>query len=163
MNLGDIKKVHIVGIKGSGLSTLAAALVSRGIEVTGSDMQLAGHDASNVPQDIDCLVYTVAVGDENPEIIKAKELGIPTYSYPEMLGFISKNMFTIAVSGTHGKTTTTNMIGKILTDAGLQPLVIAGAPLQGGAYMFGQGKYFVVEACEFKRSFLQIHPDIAII
>lgn len=163
MDWKNIKKVHMVGIKGSGLSALAAAFRSRNIEVTGSDSQIGGHKAENVPENIDCLVYTVATDANNPEILRAKELGIPLYSYPEILGLISKNMKTIAVAGTHGKTTTTNMIGKILTDTGFSPLVISGAPLQDGRYMFGQGQYFVVEACEYKRSFLNIIPDIIVI
>lgn len=163
MDWENIKKVHMVGIKGSGLSTLAAAFRSRDIKVTGSDSQIGGHKAENVPESADCMIYTVAIDMNNPEILRAKELGIPLYSYPEMLGLISKNMKTIAVAGTHGKTTTTNMIGKILTDNGFSPLVIAGASLQDGSYMFGQGQYFVVEACEYKRSFLNIIPDIIVI
>lgn len=158
--MNDLKKVHLVGIKGSGLSALAKAFESKGIQVSGSD---GDHKKENVPQDTECLIYTVAAKEDNPEILYAKELGIEVFSYPEMLGIISKQMFTIAVAGTHGKTTTTNMIGKILTDSGLDPLVIAGAPLQTGDNMNGRGNYFVVEACEYRRSFLNIHPDIAVI
>jgi len=164
MKIDNLKKVHLVGILGSGLSALAKAFKSRGIEVSGSDIALSGHEKENVPKDVNCLVYTVAAHLDNPEIQYAKELGIPVFSYPEMLGYISKNLFTIAIAGTHGKTTTTNMIGKILTDAGLDPLVIAGGAMQNGNNsMYGKGKYFVVEACEYRRSFLNLRPDIAII
>jgi UDP-N-acetylmuramate--alanine ligase len=163
MNINSFKKVHMVGIKGSGLSSLANVFRSRGIEVTGSDMQLSGHRKENVSIEADCLVCTVAVTADNPEIAYAKEKGIPVFSYPEMLGLISETLFTVAIAGTHGKTTTTNMVGKILTDAGLAPLVIAGGAMQDRKSMCGNGKYFVVEACEYRRSFLNIHPDIAII
>src|SRR3989344_4373872 len=138
MNINVLKKVHMVGIMGAGLSSLAKALESRGIEVTGSDTSLSGHNKANVPKDADCLVYTVAASPDNQEIQYAKELGIPVFSYPEMLGLISQNLFTIAIAGTHGKTTTTNMVGKILTDAGLEPLVIAGGAMQDGSDMHGK-------------------------
>ncbi|MEK7062815.1 MAG: Mur ligase family protein, partial [Patescibacteria group bacterium] len=163
IDINNFKKVHLVGVQGSGLSSLAKAFESRGIMVSGSDTNLVGHKKENVPNNADCLIYTVAAEANNPEILRAKELRIPTFSYPEILGQISQTLFTIAIAGTHGKTTTTNMIGKILTDMDLDPLVIAGSPMQDGRDMYGKGKYFVVEACEYKRSFLNIHPDIAII
>src|SRR3989344_2355278 len=127
MFLDNLKKVHIVGIKGSGLSTLAKAFIARGIEVSGSDLELGGHKAENVPPHIDALIYTVAAHNSNPEMEVARKKNIPTYSYPEMLGAISRELVTIAVAGTHGKTTTANMIGKILFDAELDPLVISGS------------------------------------
>lgn len=165
IDLQSLKKVHLVGIRGSGMSALAKALTSRGIEVTGSDIQISGHKAENVPEDIDCLIYTVAADNSNPEILRARESQIKTLSYPEFLGELSKNMYTIAVSGTHGKTTTANMIGKILKDAGLRPLVIVGASLQNEDYGVDESgeKYLVIEACEYRRSFLHIYPDIIVI
>src|SRR6185369_2925014 len=99
---------------------------------------------------------------------KAKELGIKTLTYPQFVGEISKNKFTIAVSGTHGKTTTTAMIAKILIDAGLDPTVIVGSLIKTSAvertnFVQGKSKYLLIEACEFKRSFLQYHPQILVI
>ena len=111
------------------------------------------------------IVYTPAVDFENPELKKGKKLNIPTLSYPEMLGLISKNKYTIAVSGAHGKTTTTAMIGKILMDAKLDPTIIVGSLLkdQKSNFVAGKGDYFVVEACEYKKSFLNINPKIIVI
>src|SRR6185295_15472488 len=164
LDFKKIKKAHFVGIKGSGLSALARTFLLMGIGVSGSDLSLTGHDAQNVPIDADVLIYTIAAAEENPEILRAKELGIPCFSYPEALGLISESYFTIAVAGTHGKTTTTNMVGKILQDAELAPLVIAGAEMQDGDSVLEPGdKYFVVEACEYRRSFLNISPDIIVI
>jgi len=138
-----------------------------------------GHSAENVGNDTDLVVYTPAVNADNPELQKAKKLNIPALSYPEILGMISKDKYTIAVSGAHGKTTTTAMIGKILIDAGLDPTIIVGSLLKdsnppssrfqrnyggrGSNFVAGKSKYFVVEACEYKKSFLNLNPKIIII
>ncbi|KKP90244.1 MAG: UDP-N-acetylmuramate-L-alanine ligase, partial [Parcubacteria group bacterium GW2011_GWA2_36_10] len=124
-----------------------------------------GHSADNVAEDTDLIVYTPAITDDNPEIKKIAELGIPALSYPEMLGLISKNKYTIAVSGAHGKTTTTAMIAKILIDAKKDPTVIVGSLLkdQKSNFLAGKSDYFVVEACEYKKSFLNLNPKIIVI
>ena len=116
-----------MGIGGIGVSAIARMMLAEGKIVSGSDSSdslitkeleklgakiFLGHNAKNVADDVDLIVYTPAVDFENPELKKANELNIPTLSYPEMLGLISKDKFTIAVSGAHGKTTTTAMIGK---------------------------------------------------
>ena len=176
----DIKKVHCVGIGGIGVSALARFMLHAGKEVTGSDRSvtdlitkleeegvkfLGDHLAGNITDDIDLVVYSPAITTENPELATAKAKGIKMLSYPEVLGEISKVMFTITVSGTHGKTTTTSMIADVLTEAGLSPTVIVGSIMKkfGSNFVAGKGSIFVVEACEYRDSFLSLHPDIAVI
>lgn len=181
--LHNAKKVHFIGIGGIGMSAIARMLLAEGKKVTGSDLSSSeitealeklgtsifySQDSKNISDDVDLVMYTVAINENNPELKTARERGIPVLSYPEVLGLISQHKFTIAVSGTHGKTTTTAMIGKVLIDAGLDPTIIVGSLLkdaQGNQTNFVSGKseYLVVEACEFKRSFLQINPKIIVI
>ena len=176
-------KVHLVGIGGIGVSALARMFLGEGPPaggVSGSDRdpspiteELArlgvkiffGHRAENLPPDADLVIYTIAVPPDNPELLAAKRLGIKTLSYPEALGEISARKFTIAVAGTHGKTTTTAMLAKIFIDAGLDPTVIVGSilPTQKSNFIFGRSKYFIVEACEYRRSFLNLSPRILVI
>ncbi|MDE2218049.1 MAG: UDP-N-acetylmuramate--L-alanine ligase [Patescibacteria group bacterium] len=180
IDLAKIKKAHFVGIGGIGVSAIARMMIGEGKMVSGSDLSQSliteelgkkgakifiGHSADNVEEDVDLLVCTPAVAEENPELKKSREMNILTLSYPEILGLISKNKFTIAVSGTHGKTTTTAMIGKILEDAKLDPMIIVGSLMNGSRSNFvaGKGDYLVVEACEYKKSFLNIDPKIIII
>jgi len=180
IDLSKIKKAHFVGIGGIGVSAIARMMFSERKIVSGSDTSdsaiidelrklgakiFLGHNADNVADDFDFLVYTPAVTADNPELKKAAELSIPMFSYPEMLGLISKDKYTIAVSGAHGKTTTTAMIAKILIDAGLDPTVIVGSFLkdQGSNFVAGKSEYFVVEACEYKKSFLNLNPKIIVI
>lgn len=163
------------------MSGLAEYYLRNGYEVSGSDMTEThitsrliglgakiyyGHNAVNITDGIDTIVYTSAVKKDNPEMIKAEELGLRRVRRAEMLGEIVNDKYLIAVSGTHGKTTTTAMIGKLLVDAGLDPLIFVGGNVQlfdGGASRFGSGKYAVVEADEYDRSFLALRPDIAIV
>ena len=180
IDLAKIKKAHFVGIGGIGVSAIARMMIGEGKKVSGSDTSFSaiteelqklgakvflGHSADNVAPDVDLIVYTPAVDFENPELKKGKKLGITCLSYPEMLGIISKNKYTIAVSGAHGKTTTTAMIGKILIDANLAPTIIVGSLLkdQGSNFVAGKGELFVVEACEYKKSFLELNPKIIVI
>ncbi|MDE1988667.1 MAG: UDP-N-acetylmuramate--L-alanine ligase, partial [Patescibacteria group bacterium] len=145
-------------------SDLSQSLITEELGKKGAKIFI-GHSADNVEEDVDLLVCTPAVAEENPELKKSREMNILTLSYPEILGLISKNKFTIAVSGTHGKTTTTAMIGKILEDAKLDPMIIVGSLMNGSRSNFvaGKGDYLVVEACEYKKSFLNIDPKIIII
>lgn len=163
------------------MSGLAEYYLRNGYDVSGSDMTEThitsrliglgakiyyGHNAVNITDGIDTIVYTSAVKNDNPEMIKAEELGLRRVRRAEMLGEIVNDKYLIAVSGTHGKTTTTAMIGKLLVDAGLDPLIFVGGNVQlfdGGASRFGSGKYAVVEADEYDRSFLALRPDIAIV
>jgi UDP-N-acetylmuramate--alanine ligase len=180
IDLKKIKRVHFIGIGGIGVSAIARMLSLEGKEITGSDSSLSpvthellnmgvkifeGHEASHLQDDTDLVVRTIAVPDENPEVAKAKELNIPVISYPEMLGVVSKEKYTIAVSGTHGKTTTTAMIAKILKDNDLDPTVIVGSILkeEHSNFIAGKGPYLVVEACEYRRSFLNINPKMIVI
>ena len=191
VDLSKIKKAHFGGVGGIGVSAIARMMLVEGKIVSGSDVSdsaiidelrklgakiFIGHSADNVADDVDLLVYTPAVTTDNPELKKAAELGIPTLSYPEMLGLISKDKHTIAVSGAHGKTTTTAMIAKILVDAGLDPTVIVGSLLKdsnpptlgatarrGSNFVAGKSEYFAVEACEYKKSFLNLNPKIIVI
>lgn len=180
IDLSKIKKVHFVGIGGIGVSAIARMMIAEGKEVSGSDMFpsaiidelkklgakiFLGHSAENIAQDVDLIVHTPAVDFENPELKKGKKLKIPILSYPEMLGLISKDKYTIAISGAHGKTTATAMISKILIDAGLDPTIIVGSLLkdQNSNFVDGKGNHFVVEACEYKKSFLNLNPKIIVI
>lgn len=174
------KKVHIIGIGGSGLSAVARMLHKRGARVTGSDQAASsttealgregmtvhiGQDATHVPGDAELVIYTVAIPDTNPELVAARARSIPAITYPQSLSYISKAHTTIAVAGTHGKTTTTAMIGGMFMDAGLSPTIVVGSIMAktGSNFVAGDGEYFVVEACEYKRSFLNLTPTITCI
>lgn len=180
IQLDAISKVHCVGIGGIGVSAFARMMLDQGKVVSGSDRETStlletleeegvetfvGHDVANVSEDVELLVYSPAIPESNPEREIAREYGIPELSYPEVLGLISQNMFTVAISGTHGKTTTTAMIAEILIEAGLAPTVIVGSLLTkyNSNYVSGNGSIFVVEACEYKRSFTHLSPDIFVI
>ncbi len=172
--------IHCIGIGGIGLSALAQYYLNSKARVTGSDVQTSkvtemlqakgisvfiGHSASHVTSDITQIFYSPAIPETNVELVAARALGIPTYTYPEGLGMISKNKKTIAVSGTHGKTSTTAMIADILVHAEKSPTVIVGSLLtdQGTNFIAGTSDLFVVEACEFKRSFHELSLYILVI
>ncbi len=179
--IGNMKQIHFIGIGGIGVSGLAEYFLLNGYKVTGSDMTAShitdrlnslgaeifiGHSKENIKGTLDTVVYSSAVKNDNPEMERAKELNIRTIRRAEMLGEIVNDKFLIAVSGTHGKTTTTAMIAKVLIDAGLDPLVFVGGNVKlfdGGASRIGHGSYAVVEADEYDRSFLTLTPDIAVI
>ncbi len=180
IDLANYKKIHCIGIGGIGLSAIAEIFLSRGYEVSGSDMResditakliengasiFLGHRAKNV-EDADLVIYTVAVGDDNPELARARELGIRTATRAQVLGaLMSEYEHSIAISGTHGKTTTTSMLSLILKDAEKEPTILVGGNLDeisGNVYV-GDGNYFVTEACEYRDSFLELRPSIEII
>lgn len=180
IDLQDIKKVHCVGIGGIGVSALARLFRNEGAEVSGSDMDASpvteglqeegvivtiGHDSENVPTDADLVLHTIAVPADNPEIIAAKNHSIPVLTYPETLGLLSRNFYTVAVSGTHGKTTTTAMLAEILMAADKDPTVIVGSILhkQKSNFIAGDSNILVVEACEYRRSFLHLSPNMLVI
>jgi UDP-N-acetylmuramate--alanine ligase len=175
------KSIHFIGIGGIGVSGLAEYFLKQGYNVSGSDASesditkrletigakiFIGHSASNIANNPEVVVFTSAAKNDNPEMIEAKRLNIRTVRRAEMLGEIVNDRYLIAVSGTHGKTTTTAMIGKLLVDAELDPLIFVGgnaALFDGGASRFGEGKFAVVEADEYDRSFLTLKPDVAVI
>lgn len=182
IDLTKITNVHFIGIGGIGISAIARMMLHEGKNVTGQDMQegevvkelknigvnvTIGQLYENIPGDTDLIVYTIAIDTYDPELAKKikNQTKIPVKSYPEMLDIISRDKYTIAVSGTHGKTTTTAMIAQILRDSGNDPTVIVGSLLVGDKSNFiaGKSKYLVVEACEYRRSFLNINPKILVI
>lgn len=178
--LKNIHSAHFTGIGGIGVSALARLMLARSVVVSGSDRErslitekleeegakiFTGHDVVNVPEVCDILIYSPAINKDNPELVIAEGRGIQTLSYPEALGIISKGMRTIAVSGTHGKTTTTAMVSEILTGAKLSPTVIVGSILKksGSNFVLGTSNIFVVEACEYQRSFMNLTPEVLVI
>ncbi|HAT68849.1 MAG: hypothetical protein A2481_01775 [Candidatus Yonathbacteria bacterium RIFOXYC2_FULL_47_9] len=178
--LSNIKAAHFIGIGGIGVSAVARMMLERGVSVSGSDRAPSlvtekltalgahiffGHDAAHLPEDASIVVYSPAIPDENPELRAAREREVPTYSYPEALGMISRGMRTVAIAGTHGKTTTTAMIADVLVGAHQSPTVIVGSLLKktGSNFIAGTSDIFVVEACEYKRSFLNLSPEILVI
>ncbi len=165
LDLNKIHHIHFVGICGSGMSSIASLMQSCGKTVTGSDRSLTGHDEKNISSDIDLIVHTVAVTADNPELVKAKELDVPAITYPQMLGLLSKNMLTIAVAGTHGKTTTTAMIASILHKTEIDPTVIVGSSMVGfeANSLVGAGKYLLAEADEYRKSFFNLYPLVLVI
>lgn len=180
VDLKNIKKIHMIGIGGSGMCPLAEILTSKGYTVSGSDNYESdtlkrlkkqnlkiymSHDKKNI-KDCDLVVYSAAIKRDNPEIVGAIEKNIPVIERSEMLGIITstyKNL--IAVSGTHGKTSTTSMITQILTEADADPTAIIGGklPFLGGNSRIGKSQNIVCEACEYVDTFLNLNPAISII
>jgi UDP-N-acetylmuramate--alanine ligase len=176
-----VKRIHFVGIGGIGMSGIAEILIDQGFQVSGSDLSenentlyleklgakiFVGHSPDNI-KDAEVVVYSSAVNvGENPEIIEAKRIGIPVIRRAEMLAEVTRLNYCLAISGTHGKTTTTSMVGLILIKAGYDPTVIVGGRLKdfgGTNARLGKGNWIVVEADEYDRSFLQLLPTIAIV
>jgi len=174
-----MKKIHFIGIGGIGVSALAKYYLGQGFYISGSDLvsseitedfvkkgikvSIGEHRAENIEKDLSLVVYSPAVEDTNPEIVRAQELGIDLKSYPEALGKLTKNLYTIAVSGTHGKSTTVAMLGILLEKAGLDPTVIVGTKVRefgDSNCRIGKSKYLVIEACEWDASFLNYSPNI---
>ncbi len=174
------KQIHFIGIGGCGMRALASALLEFGAKVTGSDAvdsgylkALArqgaecwvGHDAQRVPDNPDYAVISAAIDSTNPELIKLKNTNCKILKYAQMLGMIMDECQGIAISGTHGKTTTTAMTAYIMKQAGLDPSFVIGAnvdQLSGGSGV-GTSNIFIAEACEYDRSFLNHHPQIGVI
>lgn len=179
----DFKKIHFIGIGGIGVSAIARMMLAEGKRVSGSDftdseivagLRKAGakikivteQKAEDIPKDADLIIYSTAIEVADPKFFKElKSLKIPAISYAEALSEISKDKFTIAISGTHGKTTTTGMIAKILMDAGFRPSVIIGSLLKevDSNFVFGESEYLVIEVDEYQRKFLSVSPKILVI
>ncbi len=178
--LNNVKKIHFVGIGGSGMCPMAEILNKEGFEITGSDIYESdtlerikalhipvyiGHKKENVLGK-DLIVYTAAVKRNNPELLAAQEFNIPAIERSVMLGLVTKRYIkSIAVSGTHGKTSTTAMITQILTTGKADPTAIIGGklPFIGGNSRVGKSDIIVCEACEYVDTFLQLHPYISVI
>ena len=177
---GKIKKIHFVGIGGIGMSGMADLLINLGFEVSGSDINTTditkgleskgarifkGHSKDNI-EDCDVVVYSSAVMLDNPELVTAKETRIPIIRRAEMLGELLKlKNKSIAIAGTHGKTTTTSMMGCVLTEAELDPTLIVGGIVKSLDVnaVLGTGEFIIAEADEFDKSFLQLQPTYSII
>jgi UDP-N-acetylmuramate--alanine ligase len=181
MNLflgSDPRPIHFVGIAGSGMSPLAQVALKRGVVVTGSDRfpegapDLVGLGA-HIARDHDvglveaarALITSAAIPADHPEVVRAKELGIPIVPRKEALAELVRGKATVAVAGTHGKTTTTVMATKALTGAGFAPTGLAGGrvPEWGGNAKIGGDDLFVVEADEYDQAFLTLYPQVAVI
>lgn len=173
--------IHFIGIGGISMSGLAEILLKEGFTVSGSDTKespltkklesegahiIYGQKAENITPGIGCVVYTAAISRGNPELIEAVAQKIPMLTRAELLGQLMKNYDTpIAVSGTHGKTTTTSMISHILLEADLDPTISVGGILKaiGGNIRVGNSGTFITEACEYTNSFLNFFPKISVI
>lgn len=180
IQLTEHHNIHCIGIGGIGLSAIAELLLSRGYTVSGSDMKesditlhlarsgariFIGHRAENV-EEADLVVYSAAVGSDNPELVRAAEKGIPAVTRAELLGVLMREYEnSIAISGTHGKTTTTSMVSLVFEAARLEPTIFVGGNLAeiGGNVKVGHSQYFITEACEYMDSFLNLRPKMEII
>ncbi len=178
--LENAKKLHFIGIGGISMSSLAMIACRRGYEVTGTDraesdatrkLEAAGikityeHKAECV-LGADAVVYTAAVHEDNPEMAKATELGIPKIKRAEFLGHIMRPYANrVGVAGMHGKSTTTSMVSEAFLEAGADPTIVNGVNLAklGGAYRVGSKNHFIFEACEYTDSFLSFFPTVAVV
>ena len=175
-------KIHFVGIGGIGTSALARYYLEKGHKISGSDLVsseitqalqergakllIGKHKSKNLSEDTDLVIFSPAVPSNNQELKRARELKIKCLSYPQALGELTKKHFTIAISGTHGKSTTTAMISLILTKAGLDPTVIVGTKLKefkNSNCRVGKSKFLVIEADEWQASFLRYFPKIIVL
>lgn len=174
-----LKNLHFIGIGGIGMSGIAEVLLNQGFRITGSDLAdsdviqhlrdlgaeiAVGHRAENV-RGAQLVVYSSAVRQDNVEMAEARRLNLPIIPRAEMLGELMRMKYGIAVAGTHGKTTTTSMIGAVLTEAELDPTIIVGGKVKSllTNARLGSGEFLVAEADEFDRSFLRLTPAIAVI
>jgi len=174
------KRIHMIGIGGSSMSGLAEMLLAKGYQVTGSDRTdgylmgdvrragaqvMIGHREENV-HGADLVVFTGAVPENNPERAEAARLGIPSMERAYLLGQLMEGYpQAVGISGAHGKTTVTSMLSQVLMSCGLDPSIHIGGKLDfiGGSTRIGQGDAFLAEACEFRRSFLQLRPTVAVV
>lgn len=176
----DGRHVHMIGIGGCGMSGAAAMLRCLGSQVSGSDLErfpgigalvrrgvrvALGHHADRVHPETEQVVISAAIPQDNCELVEARRRGIPVIKYAELLGALMQYHRGVAITGTHGKTTTTAMAAWLFREAGLRPSFIFGADSRqlGGSSGVGEGGHFVVEACEFDRSFLHLAPQSAAI
>ncbi len=174
------RRVHFIGIGGCGMAGLAKMLMDAGAKVTGSEPNFNEQTLALIQRgakitrdqlgelldkDLFLVVRTAAVPDHNIEFIAARRLGLTVIKYAQLLGLVMRERIAIAVAGTHGKTTTTSMISHALLACGADPSFVIGGtvPQLGGSSRSGKGQSFVVEACEYDRSFHNLHPAVALI
>ena len=181
INFNKPEHIHFIGIGGISMSGLSEILLGAGFTISGSDAKPSaltahleqmgakvfyGQCAENISADYHCVVYTAAIHPDNPEYARCVELGLPMLSRAELLGQIMRNYKTsIAVSGTHGKTTTTSMFSSVLLAADTDPTISVGGILEaiGGNIRVGKSETFITEACEYTNSFLSFYPTLSII
>ncbi len=180
MDLKNIQHVHMVGVGGIGMSALAQLFLQKGKSVSGSDKSSSnttslveskgvsfflGDDKKNIPDNTELLIYSDAVPEDSKERVGAKKRGTSELSYFEALGIATADMYTIAVAGTHGKTTTSAILTKILSDAGKSPTSVVGSIMKdfGSNFVAGGNDLFVVEACEYQGHLLELNPKILVI
>ncbi len=172
--------VHFVGIGGCGMSGLAQMLLNFGAQVSGTDRTPSSvtrklsemgativyeQTAESIPQETETVVYSAAIKAEHPELVEARRRGCEIVKYAQMLGRVMTLRHGIAIAGTHGKSTTTAMTAHVLLAAGKDPSFVVGAtcPQLGGSSRSGNGEFFVVEACEYDRSFHNLRPRIGVV
>ena len=178
--LASIKNIHFIGIGGIGMSGIAELLHNQGFNITGSDLSKSsnverlekfgiqvsiGHNSDNINK-LDLVVYSDAIPEDNCELVETKKQEILCYSRAKMISQIAKlKSSTVAIAGTHGKTTTTSIVGSILKDSNLDPTIIVGGVVKSinSNSVLGEGDVFVVEADEYNRSLLELNPTIAVI
>jgi UDP-N-acetylmuramate--alanine ligase len=176
LKIHKIPRAHLVGIAGCGMRALAEVLDAAGWQVSGSDLQpgreidprfevYQGHQADAIDRELDLVVYSDAVPGDNVELSRARQCGLPTLSYPQMLARLMESRRGVAIAGTHGKSTTTAMMGEILLAAGVDPTVVFGATPFGHASggRLGRGRWMLVEACEYRANFRHLKPELAAI
>jgi UDP-N-acetylmuramate--alanine ligase len=174
-------RIHFIGIGGISMSAFAEYLHNLGFKVSGSDSHKSkitehlrsleievfyGQRKGNITPDIDAVVYTAAINNDNEEFIAVNEMGIPSLNRAELIGQLMLNFKdSIAISGTHGKTTVTSMLSLIFIEGNLDPTIAVGGMLEaiGGNMRMGDTDYFIVEACEYKNSFLEFNPHKGVI
>ena len=171
---------HFVGVGGVGMSGLAKLLLKNGAKVAGSDMCKSsitdslvsmgaeifiGHNADNISESAEVVVVSAAVKEDNPELVEAKKRNLKIYKYAQFLGVVMDCFKGIAVCGTHGKSTTSGWLSYVMSEAGASPSWIVGADViqLGDSNGAGEGEYFIAEACEYDRSFLNLRPMINVI
>lgn len=177
----NFNHIYFIGIGGISMSALAEIMLEEGIKVSGSDRSTShiikklqasganvyiGHDSKNIGDDIDLVVYTSAISDSNPELLRAQQLDIKIMGRTEFLGAVMKNYnHAICVSGTHGKTTTTGMLASVLIETDLAPTIFLGGEMDsmGGNLLHGSYELLLTEACEYKRNFLKLNPTMEIV
>lgn len=178
--LDSVKRIHFIGIGGSGMCPLAEILHSKGYELSGSDNNetdtlnrikslgipvMIGQKAENI-QGAEMIIYTAAIQKDNPELIAAFNSGIPTFERSKLLGAVSRKFSNcIGISGTHGKTTVTSMLTQILINAGADPSAVIGGklPMTGTNGITGNSDIFVCESCEYSNTFLELSPKCSVI
>jgi UDP-N-acetylmuramate--alanine ligase len=182
MNLDNIKKVYVIGIKGSGVVAIVEILNSAGVEVSGSDTEekfftdkildnlgikyFEGFSSKNIPEEVDLVIYSTAYNEKNnPEFQEAKKRNLPMLSYPEILGELFNKKYGIAVCGTHGKTTTSALLSVALKNTEVDPTAVIGSRVieWGSNALIGEGEFFVIEADEFQNKLKFYDPKAVIL